>query len=117
MLINWGAPGGLIWSGVRFPKATMVASSVLANDGFEKRTPDLCHKTSMLNLSPLHPQNAIDFNPLTHHTLAGAEPEKDELKKKKERRAQWFSNFITVQCFQPNKVYFRFQTFKYTSIK
>ncbi len=25
--------------------------------------------------------------------------------------------FITVQCFQPNTVYFRFQTFKYTSVK
>ncbi len=40
----------------------MVASSVLANDGFAKRTPD--------------------FNPLTRHALAGAEPEKDELRKK-----------------------------------
>ncbi len=37
----------------------------------------------MLNLSPLHPQNAIDFNPLTRHVLAGAEPERDELRKKK----------------------------------
>ncbi len=57
----------------------MVASSVLANDGFEKRTPDLCHKTSMLNLSPIHPQHMIDLNPLTHHALAGAELEKDTL--------------------------------------
>ncbi len=40
----------------------MVASSVLANDGFEKRTPD--------------------FNPLIRHALAGAEAEKDELRKK-----------------------------------
>ncbi len=58
----------------------MVTSSVLANDGFEKRTPDLCHKTLMLNLSPLHPQNTIDCNPLTRR--AGAEPEKDEIRKK-----------------------------------
>ncbi len=29
----------------------------------------------------LHPQNAIDFNALTHHTLAGAELEKDKLRK------------------------------------
>ncbi len=57
---------------------------VLANDGFEKRTPDLCHKTPMLNLSPLHPQNTIDCNPLTRRALAGSEPEKDELRKKKD---------------------------------
>ncbi len=78
MLINWEGWGG--WSGlsgVRFPKATKVACSVLANDGFEKRTPDLCHKTPLLNLTPLHPQNAIDFNPSTRRALAGAEPEKD----------------------------------------
>ncbi len=61
----------------------MVTSSVLANDGLEKRTPDLCHKTPMLNLSPLHPQYTIDFNPLMRRALAGFETEKDELKKKK----------------------------------
>ncbi len=38
----------------------------------------------MLNLSPLNPQNAIDFNPLTRHVLAGAETDKDELRKKKD---------------------------------
>ncbi len=65
--------------GGSFPKATMVASSVLANDGLEKRTPDLCHKTPMLNLSPLHPQYTIDFNPLMRHALAGFETEKDAL--------------------------------------
>ncbi len=70
-------------------------------------------KTPMLNLPPLHPQNVIDFNPLTCRTLAGAEPEKDELRKKK--NAQFILN--NFQCFQPNKVYFRFQTFKYMSIK
>ncbi len=87
--------------------------TTIANDGFEKHTPDLCHKTPLLNLSPLHPQNTIDFNPLARRALAGAEPEL----RKKEKCAQCFSYFITVQCFQPNKVYFRFQTFKYTSIK
>ncbi len=35
---------------------------------------------NFINLSPLHPQNAINFNPLTRHTLAGAEPEKEELR-------------------------------------
>ncbi len=35
---------------------------------------------SFINLSPLHPQNAIDFKTLRRsHALAGAEPEKDEL--------------------------------------
>ncbi len=61
----------------------MVASSVLANDGLEKCTPDLCHKTPVLNLSPLHPRYTIDFNLLMRCALAGFEPEKDELKKRK----------------------------------
>ncbi len=74
----------------------MVASSVLANDGFEKRTPD--------------------FNPLTRHALAGAEPEKDELRKKNYYALSAFHIWY-FQCFQPNKVYFRLQTFKYTSLK
>ncbi len=60
----------------------------------------------MFKLSPLHPQNAIDFNPLTRHVLAGAETETSSERRKKERRALCFSYFITVQCFQPNKVYF-----------
>ncbi len=59
---------------------------VLANDGFEKRTPDLCHKTPYVEfecipLIALHPQNAINFNPLMRHALAGADPEKDEFRK------------------------------------
>ncbi len=31
LLINWEGGGGLIWYGVRFPKATMVASSIVTN--------------------------------------------------------------------------------------
>ncbi len=64
----------------------MVASSVLANDGLEKHTPDLCHEPPHLEIVPLHPQNMIDFNHLTHQALASAESEKDKLKKEKTRK-------------------------------
>ncbi len=40
----------------------------------------------MLNLSPIHPQNTIDFNPLMRHVLAGTEPERDELRKKNKKK-------------------------------
>ncbi len=32
---------------------------------------------------------------------------------KNRKKDALFPYFITVQCFQPNTVYFRFQTFKY----
>ncbi len=66
-----------------------------------RNAPLICDKTLMLNLSPLHPQNAIDFNPLTRHTLAGAEPEKDELRKKEKERCALCTSrsyrFILIQ--------------------
>ncbi len=53
----------------------------------------------------VHPQNTIDFNPLTRRALAGAEPEKDELRKNKRKTRSVlfiFHNCPVSFVIQPN---------------